>query len=108
MACTIVGRSRPAFANQFQETCPLVSDWRTARYLLAGGQAHTVQGLQRILLINCRKQAMSQACAFPSPFLSMMSVIRIYRQPSKRGWHNSFGSTTEIKGKRDRPVSFVQ
>jgi hypothetical protein len=36
--------------------------------------------------VNCRKQAITQACAFPSPFFVSMSEMGIYRQliPSER------------------------
>ena len=52
MVCVAVGSSRSSCAIQFQKTCTLVSDWRTAGYLLASVEAHAVQGLQRILLID--------------------------------------------------------
>jgi hypothetical protein len=34
---------------------------------------------------NCREQAISQVCAFPSPFFGMMSVIEILQQSSSIG-----------------------
>ena len=69
-------------------------------------KAKTNSGLPEVVRDDWRNQAMSQACAFPSPFCESMSAIAMLRQVTavhiNQALHKR-SSTTHIAGYDVRP-----